>query len=360
MNSVKTVVIVVVLAAVGYMVFVSISGNRQATPPPGAPQQAGEVPKVKLPEVGTEGYSVSTPPAGSAVGGGDAPRFVPGQTPTVSMQGAGPPGDPSAPPDVGQTSVPPASSPGTPGAATDPGAPEPGRAPDGEIREAFTRFIEAAYTELDTAFLEQDPRRLAEVLEQLSKWYNHPQLTPAESRRLTELLDQVAGTVVYSRQHLLEAPYQVRSGDTLQRIGQLHNVPWELLAKINGIRDPQNLQPGQEIKVIHGPFHAVIDLEEREMTLLLQGRYYAGRFPVGTGRGQRGLLGDYTVLRKTPAPPNSPPGGLSLQLSDRVAIQAAGEAAPADDSPDSIRLDRRDMRDVYDILSVGSRIVIRR
>ena len=171
MNSIKTVVIVVVLAAVGYLVFVSISGQQETTPPPGAPQQAGDVPDVKLPEVGNEAYSASTPPTGNAAGGGEAPRFVPGQTPTVSMQGAGPPGNPSEPPDAGQTSVPPPppSSPGTARAA-DPPESEPARAPEGEIREAFTKFIEAAYTELDTAFLRQDPRRLADVLEQLSKF----------------------------------------------------------------------------------------------------------------------------------------------------------------------------------------------
>lgn len=364
MNSIKTVIIVVVLAAVGYVVYVSISGHRKSTPPPGAPNDVADV-KVVVPEMGHGRRPGSAGATVDAAGGGQAPPFVATKSPPVGVQLPGSPGGPSAAPEVGRTNTPPRppSSPDMAPAVGDPPATRQAQHPEGEIRAAFAEFITDAHCKLDAALAAQDPDRLAFRLEELSQWYKAPEFTPAESRKLIELLDQVAGTLIYSRQHLMEAPYQVRSGDTLPQIAQRHNVPWELLAKVNGIRDPQNVQPGQDIKVLRGPFHALIDLDDHEMTLLLQGRYYAGRFPVAIARDQEALLGDHTVLQKTPAAANDPQGEVSLQLSDRLTIQGAGQADPAarnDDSSGSIRLGRRDIEDVYDILSVGSRVFIRR
>ena len=78
-------------------------------------------------------------------------------------------------------------------------------------------------------------------------------------------------------------------GDTLERVAQRYNVPWQLLARINGLMPPgapnsddatkdQPLPVGMELKVVRGPFDAVVRLDKHELTLLLQNRY-AGRFP---------------------------------------------------------------------------------
>ena len=55
----------------------------------------------------------------------------------------------------------------------------------------------------------------------------------------------MAAKVIYSREHLLENAYLVQAGDTLDSIADRYGVPALLLARINGIRDPQNLSPGK-------------------------------------------------------------------------------------------------------------------
>src|SRR5687767_6098258 len=109
------------------------------------------------------------------------------------------------------------------------------------------------------------------------------------------MLDRLAGTVIYShRHHLLEKPYQVKPGQSLQQIAEEHQVPWQLLAKVNGLTDPAAIRPGDSLKVVRGPFDAVVDARNYRLTLFLQGRY-AGRFPIGMGRDAPAGEGDFEV-----------------------------------------------------------------
>jgi hypothetical protein len=234
---------------------------------------------------------------------------------------------------------------------------QPVAPPPAGVRQTFSKFMEAAHSDLEQG-------KLADVHQTLSLWYDNPELSPEESRLLTELLDQIAGTVVYSREHVLERPYVVQSGDTLQRVARAYGVPWQLLAKINGIRDPENLEPGRELKVVRGPFDAVIDLDEHELTLKLGG-LYAGRFPIGIGRNQADLEGIYFVQDKIVQSGDaggSPLGQYWIKLDDRIGIHGTNDPRNVgrDDGPGTICLDQQDIEDVHDILSVGSRVQILR
>lgn len=235
------------------------------------------------------------------------------------------------------------------------------------IRAEFRAMMDSVQRRLDQG-------QLAEVLLELSPLYGSADLTPDESRQLTELLDQLAGTVIYSRQHLLEPPYVVKRGDTLEQIAAAYEVPWQLLAKINGIRPSSSLVPGRELKVVRGPFEAVVRLDHFELVLYVGGRY-AGRFPIGIGRDQPRLEGTYTVREKLPGKayrgpegeflpgdPRNPLGRLWIGLDGPVGIHGTND-------PQNLRrvvpvgnicLGERDIEDLYDILSCGSRVTIRR
>jgi lipoprotein-anchoring transpeptidase ErfK/SrfK len=228
---------------------------------------------------------------------------------------------------------------------------------------------------MDAARRELDGGQFAPALRQLSSWYEDPRLSPVEKQQLNQLLDQVAGSVVYSTQHLLEAPYEVQPGERLEDIAQRYNVPWQLLAKINGIEDPQNLRPGERLKVMRGPFAAVVSLERRQLTLMLGDGSYAGRFNIGIGRDHPPAEGVYAVSDKVVNPvyrapdrsigggdPNNPLGGRWIGLGSELGIHGTNhpEAIGRTDMPGSISLSPRDAEDVYDILSVGSKVIIRR
>jgi LysM repeat protein len=226
----------------------------------------------------------------------------------------------------------------------------------------------------------------------LSQWYGDPSLTPEESQQVETLLSQLAGTVVYSTEHQLEPPYMVRSGDTLESIAQQYNVPWQLLAKINGIPAANQVQPGQQLKVVRGPFSAVIETSRNQLTLMLDGRY-AGRFSVDASSAPL-PEGEWVVADKPMAPlGQTSPYGASMSAATAVArslrLESAGASAatpgmpitigsqppgearltglsgsPAPGSmpasPCFLRVAPSDADELVDILSIGSRVEVRR
>jgi hypothetical protein len=247
------------------------------------------------------------------------------------------------------------------------------------LQKKFASFMEAVQKKLDEG-------KYGEAQLALSSLYGNPDLPPDQARQITTLLDQLAGTVIYSRRHLLEPAYKAQPGDTLEKLGKKFNVPWELLARINGLvpsgpispdgaTKDQPLPEGLELKVVRGPFNATIDLEKHELTLLLQDRY-AGRFPIGVGRDQPKLDGEYTVRAKTPYPryfgpdgvniesrdPKNPLGAAWIGLTDKIGIHGTNnpQNVGRDDNRGTICVKDRDLQDLYGILSVGSRVTILR
>jgi len=223
---------------------------------------------------------------------------------------------------------------------------------------------------------------LAQALFALSIWYNDPSIPQDKIEACQQLLDQLAGTVIYSRQHLLEPPYPVQPGDSLAQIAHAYDVTLELLARINGIEPPYELHPGEPLKVVRGPFRGELSLARRELTLFL-GRYYAGRFPVEIGSDMPQVELTYDIAEKTldrpyfhrqlgrelPAGhPENPYGKYWLGLhasqlgpaGDVVGLHSTPPSSSPDDARGCIRLSSRHAEDVHAILALGSQVVVRR
>ncbi|HCK42333.1 MAG TPA: hypothetical protein DHW22_11970 [Planctomycetaceae bacterium] len=221
-----------------------------------------------------------------------------------------------------------------------------------------------------------DRGELSQALLLLSDWYGDPSLSPSESKEMRALLSQLAGSVIYSTEPRLEAPYRVQAGETLEEIAKKYEVPWQLLAKINGISNPNQVLPGQELKVVRGPFSAVVDFSKRKLTLMLD-RRYAGEFTIEFEPGISIEEGHWTVSQKLLTPtsaslsapsPGQPTEDRSLTLanasgeSNHLAIirGASQNSPPAEPLHRVIRLKSRDVSDIFDILSLGSKVIIRR
>ena len=99
------------------------------------------------------------------------------------------------------------------------------------VQSKFAKLMETVEQKLDEG-------QFAEAQLWLSILYNNPDLPPDQAKQITELLDQLAGTVIYSRQSYLEPAYTTQPGDTIGQIAQKYDVPWQLLAKINGLMPP--------------------------------------------------------------------------------------------------------------------------
>jgi LysM repeat protein len=217
----------------------------------------------------------------------------------------------------------------------------------------------AAWQAVQTA-LERD--ELGRAHRMLSQWRAEPNLTPAERSQVESLLGQLAGTVVYSTEHRLEPPRVVAAGETLEKIAAEYNVPWQLLAKINGVASPTAVQPGQPLKVVRGPFAAEVDLASGSLVLLLDERY-AGRFPVRI-EGAAPAAGEWRVSQKrldgADQPLVAPGPKVVLESSSGEKLELGDAAAPSAGARGRLTVASNDLADLYDILSVGSAVTVRR
>ena len=223
-----------------------------------------------------------------------------------------------------------------------------------------------------------DRRDLKQAHQLLSKWHGDESLSPTDTEKVELLLSQLAGTVIYSTEHQLEPARVVKPGETLDAISKEYNVPSQLLAKINGIQPTGQLQPGQQLKVVRGPFAAVVDLSRNELTLTVDDRY-AGKFHVMIPPGTTLTDGQWLVDQKlsgstTTANPSAYattpiPADRSIVLRNAAATTAGAptliiSSSPAPPSlaasPPSLRVSPQDAEEISDILSVGSRVVVRK
>ena len=239
----------------------------------------------------------------------------------------------------------------------------------GDDRQIGARAYEQALKMAKSQLAEDDHHA---ALSTLSVWYKSQDLTAEEHRELLNLLDPLAGRVVYSREHLVEPPYRVRRNETLADIARQYDVPPQLLQKINGIENPNVLLPGSELKVLHGPFRGDVDLQAQELTVFLN-QLYAGRFPITVGRDPEPTAGEFQVRdkqlekayfsmdgRTIPAEsPANPFGHVWLDLGREVCIHGSPMGG-AQQQRGCISLSPRDAEDVYSILSIGSTVRILR
>ena len=81
--------------------------------------------------------------------------------------------------------------------------------------------------------------------------------------------------------------HQVKSGELLSTIGKRYKVPYELLMRINGIKDARKVAAGRRIKVVRGPFHLVVERKRFLMSVYLGDVLVRSR-SVGLGSAGRG------------------------------------------------------------------------
>jgi lipoprotein-anchoring transpeptidase ErfK/SrfK len=238
-----------------------------------------------------------------------------------------------------------------------------------ETTAAITRYsFEQAWQKGELQIGEGE---LARALLTLSEFYRNSDLDEASQARLNERLDQLAGTVIYSRRHLLEESYKATRGDTLHDLASRYNVSARLIQNINGIQDPNLVLPGTELKLVRGPFRAEVDLSRGEATMFLGG-LYAGRFAIRSGRDPAPRPGEYKVLAieagrtyYLPSGQTIPPGAAAnpygqwwIDLGGEQSIHGSPDSG-AEPIAGCLSLSARDAVDVAAILSVGSKVVIR-
>jgi lipoprotein-anchoring transpeptidase ErfK/SrfK len=102
------------------------------------------------------------------------------------------------------------------------------------------------------------------------------------------------------------------------KIAKANHVTPELLAEINGIRNVNLIRAGQTIKVIKGPFRAVVDSRTYTLGVYLQNTFVK-QFKVGLGADQSTPTGEWRVGTKLVNPTYYPPRSGQVIAADDPA-----------------------------------------
>lgn len=204
---------------------------------------------------------------------------------------------------------------------------------------------------------------MLEVLQELSKFYGNPCLSAEESSVLVNYLVQTAAQVIYSQNSFLEPAYTVQQGDTMEKIAAEYQVPQAFISLVNGLQPGAPLQAGTQLKVIRGPFHAIIYLDRHEMILTLNG-LFAGRFWIGIGGDLVQKDSDFLFLKKTgtengDALPSC--AFITRDNTETVKIQACTDpnAIGANVPSGAILMNLTDVQNLNAILGENSQLLLR-
>ena len=77
--------------------------------------------------------------------------------------------------------------------------------------------------------------------------------------------------------------HKVATGERLANIGINYDVPYELIQRMNNISNPDILRAGQTIKVVQGPFHALVELSKFRLSVFL-GDVLVRTYPISIGK----------------------------------------------------------------------------
>jgi len=130
-------------------------------------------------------------------------------------------------------------------------------------------------------------------------------LAPADDAFARGELIRIADALIFSRATRPDDPligvHVVGSGESLNSIARRNKITEELLISINKIKNPDILAAGQRLKVIHGPFNAVIDKAAYRMDVYL-GNVLVREFKVGLGSQDGTPRGVWTIRNKLKDP----------------------------------------------------------
>jgi hypothetical protein len=141
----------------------------------------------------------------------------------------------------------------------------------------------------------------------LSRVLRDPGLTAAEANllrdELTVLNEQLIFGRVVDRADPITEEYTVGSGDSLSRIAGRRELAthWKLIQRVNGLSDPTKIRLDQKLKLVRGPFHAVVDKSDFRMDVWHgppsdPSRWvYIRSFDVGLGEGGGTPTGTFVV-----------------------------------------------------------------
>jgi len=145
---------------------------------------------------------------------------------------------------------------------------------------------------------------------------NH--LTGTDLDEARELLIKSNEQLVFSPRAFRDDPlitsYTIQPGDRLVKIASAYAISADFLSRINGIADARRIKPGQNIKIIRGPFHAVVSKSRFMLEIYLGapggvGSTFITSYRVGLGKDDSTPAGTWKAGGKLRHPDYFSPRG---------------------------------------------------
>lgn len=188
------------------------------------------------------------------------------------------------------------------------GAPAPGAAPPVTPVPPGGASSDAVAAALRSAEAEVAANRPVVAREVLLRAMRREGLSALDQSRLRDQISRLNDEIIFSPRVFADDPftseYTVRSGDSLSRIVSRQGlaVDWRAIQRVNRMTT-ESIREGQRLKVIRGPFHAVVDKSDYRLDLYAgppdeRGEWvYIRSFTVGLGEGDGTPLGEFVVKR---------------------------------------------------------------
>lgn len=255
----------------------------------------------------------------------------------------------------------------------------------------ITMHLDAA----DRLILENDPLAARQALWDAMRLPGLDELEMGVLRdRIADLNQDIVFEGAYRPGDPITMSYTVRPGDALSRIARTQDLGthWRLIQRVNGLKSPNQIRVGQRLKLVRGPFHAVVSKDEFRLDLYhgpaeRPGEWvYIRSFEVGLGEGDSTPVGRFVVRpssklenpgwvnprnpaeKYTPDDPDNPIGEFWIGLDglgDAAVYTGYGLHGTVD--PDSIgrersmgcvRLRADDIALLYELLGEGKSVVV--
>jgi lipoprotein-anchoring transpeptidase ErfK/SrfK len=225
---------------------------------------------------------------------------------------------------------------------------------------------------------------------QLSNALRSGTLTEGEEAQARGVLTDISDTLVFSPhidgedQYSIE--YIIRGGDTLS--GIVHKmglqVDWRFIQRINGIKQASGIRPGQNLKLVTGPFHAIIHKDTYRIDIYLgdgDEQVFVHSYRVGLGEYNSTPTGLFKVRKNSKLVnptwinprtreffsadnPDNPIGerwvglqGIEERTKDLTGLGIHGTIEPqtigTQASMGCVRMHAEDVTQIYEMLSEG-------
>ena len=235
-----------------------------------------------------------------------------------------------------------------------------------------------------------DQDHVVDARRALSNALQSGRLTEPEIAQARGVLTDLNDKLVFSPEIMPGDPYSieyiVQGGDTLSGIVKKMGVQvdWRFIQRINKIKSASGIRPGQNLKLVTGPFHAEVDKKSYRIDLFLgegANQVFVRSYRVGLGEYNSTPVGSFKVRRNSKLinptwvnprtraffaadDPSNPIGerwigleGIEERTADLSGLGIHGTIEPEtigqDASMGCVRMHSDDVAEIYEVLAEG-------